>query len=345
MLLQARQLGLAADEGREVLAGIKALGALRRHLFVQPVHRLARVKALELRDSGLQAEGKALTGNQPRGLGHQHTIGPGMLLQPRRMVHGGAHRLGVADHHPAGGNADAHLQAQIAKLAGQAQPGAQRLRGGVLAGHGVAEVAHKAVVALRVVGQAAVGLGGVGHAAVVVGQALAVLLIAQAVHQVGGADQIDRQDGDLAQVVGQRGGTRGQARGGGRHTGTRLHRGVLAIAIQPGGGGAAQAGPGGGAGALGGDGKRRTLGQCVVERGGGRWRRGIEHQGTEAGAAGGGHPIDHPIGHRIGHAARARALDHQQARAAGQVGELGDLLVCGFVCGLVCGLRAAWGGG
>ena len=164
------------------------------------------------------------------------------------MVHRRAHRLGLADHHPAGGHADAHLQAQVGQAAAQRQRGAQGLGGGVLAGCGVAEVAHEAVVALRVVGQAAEALGQLGHAAVVVGQALAVFLVAQKLHQAGRADQVAGQDGDLAQVVGRRRrAAAGRRRCDGRAGVQWRH---LAVAVEPGVGAGQVAAAGLGAGAL-----------------------------------------------------------------------------------------------
>ena len=185
MLQHLRQLGLAAGKRREIAAVVKALGAQHRPLFDRPPHCTSIVKAFETCCRVDQFKVKALTGNAPRGSTHVHRTGRCSLLQPRCMVHGRAHRLAVADHHAAGGNADAQLQAQVVHGGGQGEAGAHGHGGGVFTGHGVAEIAHEAVVTLRVVGQAGMGTRHLRHFLVVVGQALAVFLIAQGVHQPG----------------------------------------------------------------------------------------------------------------------------------------------------------------
>ncbi len=106
------QLGVAADEGGEVGAVIKALGAQHRPLFDGAPHRARVVEALEARRGLDQRKVEALTGNAAGGGPHVHRTGRRGLLQARGVVHRRAHRLAVADDHPPGGHADAQLQAQ-----------------------------------------------------------------------------------------------------------------------------------------------------------------------------------------------------------------------------------------
>ena len=311
MLLQQRQLGLAAGEGAQMGPGVEALGALRGLLLAQPVDRPAVLEALERRQPAGQAEAEAVAGDLARGLGHQHLARAGLLLQPRRMVHRRAHRLGLADHHPAGGHADAHLQPLVGQAAAQRQRGAQGLGGGILAGRRVAEVAHEAVIALRVVGQAAKALGHLGHPAVVVGQALAVLLVAQIVHQAGGADQVAGQDGDLAQVVGRRRrAATGRRR---RHGRAGVQRRHLAVAVEPGVGAGQVAAAGLGAGALRGKAEGGAAGQGLVEHGQGLGRRAGQGHAAQAGPAG--------LHHQAGQVGPRQPLGQQQPGRQRQAGQ------------------------
>ena len=314
VLLQARQLGLAAGEGAQVGPGVEALGALHELLLAQPVDRPAVLEALEGRQPAGQAEAEAVTGDLARGLAHQHLARAGLLLKPGCMVHRRAHRLRLADHHPAGGYADAHLQAQVGQATAQRQRGAQGLGCGILAGRGIAEVAHQAVIALRVVGQAAKALRHLGHPAVVMGQALAVLLVAQGVHQAGGADQVAGQDGDLAQVIDRRRrAPAGRRRRGHRRAG--MQRRHLAVAIEPGVGAGQLAGAGLGAGALRRNAEGSATGQGLVEHGQGGGRRAGQRDAAQAGPAG--------LDHQASQVGARQPFDQQQPgrqRLAGQAG-------------------------
>ena len=274
-LQQLRQLVVAADKGRQIAALVEAFGTQRGPLVQHAKHRAAVLEALEQQGRLEGLEGKALAGDAPGGRTGQHAARHGGRLQPCRVVHRRAHRLAVADHHPTGGHADAHLQPEIDKGLAQCQRSAQRQGNRVFAGQRMAEIAHQAVVALWVIGQPGMGAGNAGHAQVVLAEPLAVLLVAKPVHLAGGVNQIAAEDADLAHIVGRRCGQRG-------------HRAAMP------GGSAMQPGRAAWGGRVAGSGTRQPCrrggGQTPVQGGGQRLTRWFgqqwQHQGWPAGTPG-----------------------------------------------------------
>ncbi|MDQ6680119.1 MAG: hypothetical protein M3Y67_04040, partial [Pseudomonadota bacterium] len=122
-------------------------------------------------------------------------------MKAGRKMNRNPHRLARRNRDLAGGDTDAHCHFQIFYGRDDFEARAQALSGGVFTSDRKAEVAHDAVVTLRVVGNAAMARDDFSAAGVVSRQQVAVLFGAQAAQVPGRIHEVVGHHRDLADAV------------------------------------------------------------------------------------------------------------------------------------------------
>ena len=174
-------IGTRSRRCAEVVAasGDHEMGVFR---VVDALQRRLRLEAAELEGVGDEAA---------RRLGGQHGAGRRRLLQSRGQVDREPDRLAGVDGDEARRNADADGDGEIRDGADDLQPRLDSAHRRVLERMWVAEVAHDAVVALRIVGLAAMAAHDVGAARVQAVEHLCIRFVAESSQQRGGADEVE----------------------------------------------------------------------------------------------------------------------------------------------------------
>ena len=200
VFLQRLQFAPAADKRRHARRGQRGVGGIGRGRLRDAecaVASLGLIEALQPPHLLQRLPAEAVSDDAPRRLADHQRSRCGDRLQPCRQVDGGADRLAVTDDHLAGADADADAEPEREHCVDDLQAGTHRLHRRVLARDRKTEVAHRAVVALRVIGGAAAHLEDTRAAPVVLGEQVAVALGTEGGQQAGRLDEVERHDRDL----------------------------------------------------------------------------------------------------------------------------------------------------
>ncbi len=175
--------------------------AMARDIVAPAQHEMEILRVVDALQLGAMVQHLELEGvlDEPtRRVRGQHRSRRRRLLEPRGKVDRQSHRLVALDDDQAGREADPHRDAQFGHRVDDHQARLDRAHRGIFECRGVSEIAHDAVVALRVVRLAALPTHDVGATRMQAFQHVGIGLVAQLRQQRGRAHDVERQARDLA---------------------------------------------------------------------------------------------------------------------------------------------------